>query len=88
MAAAVQFVNCRPLEYLEGEWNAADNEVTMIVPMEAIGARPRSVLSIGSGDAVGICGICWVTHLAERSSAATIVDSATWPGRYRVPRRG
>jgi hypothetical protein len=79
-------VNCKPLAYLEGEWNPAEASVTMVVPMRAIGARPRSILSAADE---GICGICWVGHFGERSpSPATVVDSAVWPRRYRVPRRG
>ncbi len=84
--AVLVFVNCKPLAYLEGTWDPASKSVTMTVPMKLIKAKTGSKIGPGSGEALTICAICWVTHLAERSFAATIIDSAAQTATYKVPR--
>lgn len=79
-------INCEPLAYLEGTWDPASATVTMVVPMDLVGAKPGSVIKAGGGNALTICPICWVSHLAERSLDSTIIDLAAQTGKYRVPR--
>jgi len=80
----LQPVNCKPLEYIEGAFDAGNMAFTAIVPMKSVKAKKGSFISIGGGDAAGICGICWVTHTAERSLQSTIVDQATMTKTYKV----
>ncbi len=86
MAAGVSFINCKPLAYLEGAWDPASSSFKVVLPMELVEAKTKSVITAGGGDAAAICGICWVTHAAERSSNAVIIDSAAMAKSYRVPK--
>lgn len=80
-------VNCAPLAYLEGTWDAANMSFTFPVPMKLVKAKPKSVIQGGGGDAVGICQICWVSHIAERSLDSTIIDDAAMLGKWKVPKK-
>ena len=78
-------VNCPPLAYLEGTFDAATKSFTIILPLAAVKAKPGSLISPG-GDQ--ICIICWVSHTAERSvSPNTIIDSAAQLVTYKVPKK-
>jgi hypothetical protein len=83
-AAGVTFVNCAPLEYLEGSFDPAAMSFTAIVPMKSVGAKTGSLIQQGPPN---ICSICWVTHAAERSSGNTIIDSASQLTTYKVPKK-
>jgi hypothetical protein len=84
--APLIIVSCYTLSYLNGTWDPAKATFTFTVPMKAIKAKPGSKITAGSGSAIGICSICWVTHVAERSHSDTIVDSAAQTVTYKVPR--
>lgn len=84
--ALTTFVNCKPLAYLTGTWDPAGKSFSMVVPMSAVKAKPGSVLQSGTGTAIQICPICWVSHVAERSLSTTIIDTAFWAGKWKVPR--
>lgn len=85
--AVVTFVNCKPLEYLEGSWDTATSSFKVIVPMKSIKAKTKSVIAAGAGDAIGICPICWVSHTAERSFNSTIIDTANMTSTWKVPKK-
>jgi hypothetical protein len=85
--AVLTFVNCKPLAYLTGTWDAANMSFTFPVPLELLGAKTGSIIGPGGGDAAGICQICWVTHLAERSLSNTIIDTASMTSTYKVPKK-
>jgi len=86
VVGAVNFINCKPLAYLEGSYDTGKKSFTMVIPMKLIKAKTGSVITAGGGDAATICQICWVSHLAERSSDATLIDSAVQTGSYKVPK--
>ena len=77
-------VNCPPLEYLGGSFDAAAKSFTVIIPMKSIGAKTGSVIGVG-GD--NICILCWVTHVAERSLDNTLIDEAAITATYKVPKK-
>jgi hypothetical protein len=80
----VGFVNCPPLEYLEGTWDPAAMSFTIILPLKSVKAKTGSVIGPGPDQ---ICTICWVSHYAERSlSPATVIDSAAQSASYKVPK--
>lgn len=83
----VNFINCPPLEYLEGAWDVAAKSFTVIVPLKSIKAKVGSVIGPGGGENTGICAICWVSHYAERSLSTTVIDSATQTASYKVPKK-
>jgi hypothetical protein len=83
----VNFINCPPLEYLEGTWDIAAKSFTVVVPLKSIKAKVGSVIGPGGGENVGICAICWVSHYAERSLSTTVIDSATQTVSYKVPKK-
>lgn len=88
-AGPLTFINCAPLEYLEGSFDPASGSFTVIVPMKLIKAKPGSKVKPASGDANQICNVqvCWVSHLAERSlSTATLVDTAIMDKSYKIPK--
>lgn len=80
----VQPINCQPLAYITGAFDAASASFTVSVPMKLIKAKKGSVISQGSGDAAGICTICWVSHTAERSHSDTIIDTALMTGKFKI----
>lgn len=81
----VQFVNCPPLEYLEGTWDAAAKSFTIVLPLESVKAKTGSLIGPGPDE---ICTICWVSHYAERSlSPTTVIDSAAQAVTYKVPKK-
>ena len=83
--AGPEAINCPPLAYLEGTFDAATMSFTVTLPLAAVKAKPGSVISPG-GDQ--ICIICWVSHTAERSvSPSTIIDSAFQLVSYKVPKK-
>ena len=83
----VGMINCPPLEYLEGSWDAAAKSFTVIVPMKSIGAKTGSVIAGGSGETSSLCQICWVSHYAERSLSTTVIDNAAMAVGYKVPKK-
>jgi hypothetical protein len=83
----LQPINCEDLERLEGTFDAASKSFTVSIPMASIGAKTKTLIQGGAGDATAICQICWVTHVAERSLNSTIVDSAAMTGAYKVPKK-
>ncbi|MFN2388420.1 MAG: hypothetical protein ABR575_02260 [Actinomycetota bacterium] len=80
-------LNCQPLAYLQGAFDAAAATITVTVPMKLVKAKPGSVVGPGLGDAIAICGICWVSHTAERSHQDTVIDLATMSSTWKVPRK-
>lgn len=87
--AVLSFINCKPLAYLEGTWDATAKTFTMVVPMEAVGAKVGSKIGPGAGDATAICAAsaCWVSHAAERSNGSTVIDTANQIKIYKVPKK-
>ena len=79
----VQFVNCPVIGYYTGTFDPASMSFTAVIPMKDLKAKPGSKII---GGASNICIICWVSHYAERSLDATIIDSAVQTGAYKVPR--
>lgn len=80
----LQPINCAPLEYVEGTFDPATASFTVVIPKKSVGAKKGSVIAMGAGDSTQICGICWVSHTAERSLNTAIIDSAAWAGTYKV----
>jgi hypothetical protein len=88
-AGPLQFVECHTLGYVEGTFDPANKSFSFSVPMKAVKAKPGSVVTAGTGDAVTLCyggPICWTSHTAERSSDRTLIDIASWTTAYKVPR--
>ena len=83
-AGGLSFVNCPPLAYLAGTFDAATMSFTVVVPLADIKAKTGSLIGPGGSN---ICIICWVTHLAERSFDNTIIDSAAQLTSYKVPKK-
>ncbi len=83
----LQPINCKPLEYVTGAFDAAAKSFTVQIPLASVKAKRGSVVQGGGGDAVTICQICWVTHAAERSLNSTIIDSASMTTTYKVPKK-
>ena len=83
-AGGVSTVNCPPLAYLEGAFDAATMSFTVVVPLAEIKAKTGSLVGPGGSN---ICIICWVTHVAERSFDNTIIDSAAQLVTYKVPKK-
>ena len=77
------FVNCPPVGYFDGSFDPASMSFTAVIPLSALKAKPGSVIAPG---AANICTICWVSHYAERSLDATIIDAAIQTKSYKVPR--
>lgn len=91
-ATATSFVNCPPLSYPEGTLDPASASFTVVIPMSAVKAKTGSTITGSTGEGAGICTtaggfhLCWSTHLAERSSTATLIDIATQTKTYKVPK--
>jgi len=83
----LQPINCTPLEYVTGTFDAAAKTFTVQIPLASVKAKPGSVVAGGGGDATTICQICWVTHVAERSLSSSIIDSASMITTYKVPKK-
>jgi hypothetical protein len=85
VTTGIGFVNCPPLEYLEGSFDPAAMSFTIILPLASVKAKTGSVISQGPDV---ICTICWVSHYAERSlSPTTVIDSAVQTVAYKVPKK-
>ncbi len=86
VGGSVSLVGCKTLGYLEGKFDPASKSFTFIVPMKSVKAKTGSVLTAGAGDASTLCAAaaCWITHVAERSSDRTIIDTALWTTTYKV----
>lgn len=82
----LQPINCEPLAYLTGTFDTAEKAFTFPVPMKLVKAKTGSVIAGGGGSAVTICQICWVTHTAERSLNAVIIDGASMTTTVKVPK--
>jgi hypothetical protein len=80
----VGMVNCPVVGYLDGTWDAASKSFTVVIPLKTIKAKKGSIIGAGGGSNAGICSICWVTHYAERSLNATLIDTAGMTGTYKV----
>lgn len=87
VVGALNAINCDPVGYYTGTIDAATATVTMSVPLADIGAKPGSVIGPGAGNEVTICPICWVSHTAERSLDATIIDGASMTSTYKIPKK-
>lgn len=87
VVGALNAINCDPLGYYEGTIDAATMSMSVTVPLKDIKAKPGSVILPGGGDAIAICQICWVSHVAERSLNSTIIDSATQTAGYKIPKK-
>lgn len=83
-AVGVTFVNCPPVAYLDGSWDPGAKSFTIVLPLKTVKAKVGSVIGPGG---VQICGICWVSHTAERSSGNTIIDEASQAVFYKVPKK-
>lgn len=80
----VGMVNCPVVEYLSGSFDPAAKAFTVVVPLESIGGKKGSVIGPGGGSNAGICSICWVSQVAERSLNATLIDVASWATTYKI----
>jgi hypothetical protein len=81
----IGFVNCPPLEYLEGFFDPAAKSFTIIVPLKSVGAKTGSTIVQGASQ---ICNICWVSHYAERSlSPTTVIDDTIQTVAFKVPKK-
>jgi len=87
VVGALNTINCTPVGYYEGTIDAASATVTMIVPLKDIGAKPGSTIGPAGGNEIAICALCWVSHIAERSLDASIIDSAIWSTTYKLPKK-
>lgn len=83
-SAGVTFVNCPPLEYLDGTWDPGEMSFTIVLPMKTVKAKPGTKITVGQEQ---ICIICWVSHTAERSSGNTLIDTAVQTKTYKVPKK-
>ncbi|HVL63874.1 MAG TPA: hypothetical protein VM573_01750 [Actinomycetota bacterium] len=83
--AVFSFVNCKPLGYFEGSYDTAAKTFVFPLPLDAVGAKPGSKVIAGGGDAIGICGVCWVSHYAERSLQATVIDQDSQEKSFTIP---
>ena len=81
---SLTMVNCPPVAYLDGTWDPATMSFTVVIPMKTIKVKKGSLIGPGGGGNIGICSICWVSHVAERSLDATIVDSAAMISSYKI----
>jgi hypothetical protein len=84
---ALNAVTCHTLGYLKGAWDPAKGTFSFEVPMKAVKANTGSKVAGGAGDAITICPICWVTHVAERSLDSSVIDEAAQTGVYKVPKK-
>lgn len=86
--AAVTFVGCPTIGYLEGSFDPASKSFTFSVPMKDVKAKPGSVLTTGAGDSSTLCAAaaCWTSHTAERSLNSTVIDAAVWTSSYKIPK--
>jgi hypothetical protein len=84
---AVNFVNCKPLAYVGGSFDPGKTSFTVVLPMKLVKAKTGSVVAPGAGDSTGICvsQVCWVSHVAERSSGNSVIDAAAIAKSYKVP---
>ena len=83
---ALNAVNCKPLAYLDGSFDPATKSFTVVVPLKSIKAKKGSVVRPGAGESTTICAaqICWVSHTAERSLNATLIDTAVVSKSFKV----
>lgn len=79
----LQRVNCPVIGYFDGAFDPASMSFTAVIPMSALKAKPGSVIGPAAEQ---ICTICWVSHYAERSLNATVIDEAVQTGSYKIPR--
>jgi hypothetical protein len=85
VTTGIGFVNCPPLEYLEGSFDPAAKTFTIILPMASVKAKVGSIVGPGADQ---ICIICWVSHYAERSlSPNTVIDAAASGTSYKIPKK-
>jgi hypothetical protein len=47
-------------------------------------AKKGSLIGAAGGANNSICAICWVTHYAERSLNATLIDTAAMTTPYKI----
>ena len=83
----VRFIDCTTLGYLDGAFDPASKTMSFSVPMKSVKAKKGSSITAGSGDSAGLCyagGVCWTSHVAERSSDRTVIDAAVITGTYKV----
>lgn len=82
-------INCQPLAYLEGSFDPPSASFTVLVPLKSIKAKTGSKIAGSGGVGSEICEAtaCWITHLAERSTVGTVIDSAVQTVTYRVPKK-
>lgn len=85
----VTLINCNPVAYYAGAFDAASATFSVKVPMADVKAKTGSLLSGGtSGATPSGCQICWALHTAERSlTAPMILDAAGQTGTYKVPKK-
>lgn len=81
---AANAINCSKLAELPVVFDAATKTISVEVPLKLIKAKKGTVIAGGSGDAVSICMICWVTHAFERSLNYSIIDSAVQAKPFKV----
>lgn len=85
VTGALNAINCPPLAYLDGTFDPASMSFTMVVPLEELEAKSGALIGPPGGNNSGICSICWVSHIAERSSETTIVDLTAAAETYEIP---
>lgn len=83
----LSFVDCKTLGYLEGAFDPAAATMSFKVPLKSIKAKKGSSITAGAGDAATLCyagGVCWTSHVVERSSDRTVIDAAVITGTYKI----
>ena len=85
VVGAATINNCSAIAYLKGVFDPSRSSVSVDVPLKAIKVQPGNVIGLGDSDTAPFCQICWMTHTADRSASAAIIDSALG-AFYKVPR--
>ncbi|MFN2525968.1 MAG: hypothetical protein ABR505_06850 [Actinomycetota bacterium] len=85
----ITLVNCNPVEYYEGTWDAETKAITWTIPMLDLEAVTGSIIDASATQTTDPpCQVCWVAHYAERSLIpTTMIDGAIFTAAYTVPKK-
>lgn len=85
----VTLINCNPVAYYPGAFDAAAGTFAVKVPMADLKAKTGSLISGGTNGATPSgCQICWALQTAERSlTAPMILDAAMQTGTFKVTKK-
>lgn len=89
MTLPINLVNCNPITFYEGTWDAGAKTITWTVPMVDLEAVTGSTIDASAEQTTDPpCQVCWVAHYAERSLIpTTMIDGAIFTGTYTVPKK-